>query len=47
MINKTNLANAYTEILKVLENLSYEEYSKIPENVIEFFKDNCNNEYIP
>lgn len=46
MLNKTNLANAYTEILKVLENLSYEEYSKIPENVIEFFKDNCNNRYI-
>ena len=46
MINKTNLSNAYTEILVILEHLSDEEYSKIPIEVIEFFINNRNDKYI-
>ena len=42
---KTNYANAYKEVLIVLDNLIKEDYYKIPKEYIEFLKSNCNNEY--
>ena len=42
---KTNYANAYKEVLIVLDNLIKEDYDKIPKEYIEFLKSNCNNEY--
>ena len=42
---KTNYANAYKEVLIVLDNLIKEEYDKVPKEYIEFLKSNCNNEY--
>lgn len=42
---KTNYANAYKEVLIVLDNLIKEDYNKIPKEYIEFLKSNCNNEY--
>lgn len=41
----TIYANAYKEVLVVISNLKEEDYNKIPENYIEFFKYNCNNDY--
>ena len=42
---KTNYANAYKEVLIVLDNLIKEDYNKIPKEYIEFLTNNCNNEY--
>ena len=42
---KTNYANAYKEVLVILNNLIKEDYDKIPKEYIEFLKSNCNNEY--
>ena len=44
MIN-TKYANAYKEVLAVLNNLVKEDYEKIPGEYIEFFETNCNNDY--
>lgn len=37
-------ANAYSEVLEVLNNMSKEDYNKIPKDMLEMFKTNCNNE---
>ncbi len=39
-------AKAYTEVLEVLNYFSDEEYSKIPEEKIKYFKDNMDKDYI-
>lgn len=44
MIN-SNYANAYKEVLVVLDNLVYEDYEKIPNEYINFLKSNANNAY--
>ena len=38
-------ARAYTEVVAVLNNLADEEYSRIPEKEIEFYKNNMDKEY--
>lgn len=38
-------AKAYTEVVAVLNNLADEEYSKIPKQEIEFYKNNMDKEY--
>ena len=38
-------ANAYSEVLEILKYISIEDYNKIPENKIEFYKKNANSEY--
>ena len=42
---KTNYANAYKEVLIILDNLIKEDYDKIPKEYIEFLTANCNNDY--
>ena len=42
---KTNYANAYKEVLVILDNLIKEDYDKIPKEYIEFLTANCNNDY--
>ena len=42
---KTNYANAYKEVLVILNNLITEDYNKIPREYIEFLTANCNNDY--
>ena len=42
---KTNYANAYKEVLIILNNLIKEDYNKIPKEYIEILKANCNNNY--
>ena len=42
---KTNYANAYKEVLVILDNLIKEDYNKIPKAYIEFLIANCNNDY--
>lgn len=42
---KTNYANAYKEVLVILNNLIKEDYNKIPKEYIEFLTANCNNDY--
>lgn len=44
MVN-TNYANAYKEVLIVINNLVKEDYEKIPKEYIEFLEMNCNNDY--
>lgn len=44
MVN-TSYANAYKEVLIVINNLVKEDYEKIPKEYIEFLGDNCNNDY--
>ena len=39
-------SNAYTEVLEILSHLSKEEYSKIPIDKINFFKNNMNKSYV-
>ena len=39
-------ARAYTEVLEILNYLSKEEYSKIPEEKIRYFKENMDKDYI-
>lgn len=38
-------ANAYSEVLEVLNHMSKEDYDKIPKDMIDMFQINCNNEY--
>lgn len=38
-------AKAYTEVLTILKELPREEYDKIPEEEIKFYKDNCDKDY--
>ena len=40
-------ANAYSEVLEVLNHMSKEDYNKIPKDMIDMFQINCNNEYKP
>lgn len=42
---KTNYADAYKEVLVILDNLIKEDYNKIPNEYIQFLRDNCNNDY--
>lgn len=42
---KTNYANAYKEVLVILDNLIKEDYNKIPKEYLEFLTANCNNDY--
>ena len=42
---KTNYANAYKEVLVILDNLIKEDYDKIPKEYIEFLAANCNKDY--
>lgn len=42
---KTNYANAYKEVLVILDKLIKEDYNKIPKEYIEFLTANCNNHY--
>lgn len=42
---KTKYANAYTEVYEILSFLNDEDFSKIPEDLIEVFKENRNLEY--
>ena len=39
-------ANAYTEVLEILKNISQEEYNKVPKERINLFEHNANKEYI-
>lgn len=43
MIN--TYARAYTEVLEILNHLSLEEYSKIPQEKIDFYKSNMEKDY--
>ena len=43
MIN--TYAKAYTEVLEILKYFSEEEYSKIPQEKIEFYKNNMDKNY--
>ena len=43
---KTNYANAYKEVLVILDNLKKEDYNKIPKAYIEFLTKNCNKDYV-
>lgn len=45
MIND-NYANAYTEVLEIIKYFPKEEYSKIPKEKIEYYKNNMNKDYI-
>ena len=42
---KTNYADAYKEVLVILDNLIKEDYDKIPKEYIEFRAANCNKDY--
>lgn len=44
-MTKTKYADAYTEVYEILCCLNEEEYSKIPEELIEVFEENRNLEY--
>lgn len=41
----TKYANAYKEVLIIINNLTQEDYNKIPKKYIEFLKNNCNEEH--
>ena len=42
---RTNYANAYKEVLVILDNFKKEDYNKIPKEYVEFLTANCNNDY--
>ncbi len=44
MVN-SNYANAYKEVLVILDKLIIEDYNKIPKEYIDFLRANCNNSY--
>lgn len=44
-MTKEDYPNVYKEVLVVLNNLTEEDYNKIPEEYIKFLKKNCNNDY--
>ena len=39
-------ANAYTEVLEILKNISQEDYNKVSKEKINLFEHNANKEYI-
>ena len=41
----TRYANAYTEVYGILEQLSEEDFNKIPPQVVETIRENQNSEY--
>ena len=45
MINAT-YAKAYTEVLEIIKYFPEEEYNKIPEEKIEFYKNNMDKDYV-
>ena len=45
MINST-YSRAYTEVLEIIKYFPEEEYAKIPEEKIEFYKNNMDKDYI-
>lgn len=45
MIVATNYANAYKEVLIIINNLVKQDYEKIPKKYIEYLEENCNNDY--
>jgi len=45
MINST-YAKAYTEVLEIIKYFPEEEYAKIPEEKIEFYKNNMDKDYV-
>ena len=44
-MSQTKYANAYTEVYEILNYLDEEEYSKIPEELLEVFEENRNLDY--
>ena len=42
---KTKYADAYVEVLAIINNLVEEDYKKIPVEYIEFLESNCNKDY--
>ena len=48
MMNMVDIqyANAYTEVLEILKNISQEDYNKVPKEKINLFEQNANKEYI-
>ena len=48
MMNMVDIqyANAYTEVLEILKNISQEDYNKVPKGKINLFEQNANKEYI-
>lgn len=38
--------NAYSEVLEILKYISKEDFEKLPNNLINFFKDNANKDYV-
>ena len=42
---KAKYADAYKEVLVILDTLIEEDYNKIPKEYIEYLKENCNNDY--
>ena len=44
-ITKETYANAYAEVLEIIDSLSEEAYKKIPEEVIKSFEDKANMDY--
>lgn len=45
MIN-SKYAKAYTEVLEIINHFPEEEYAKIPEDKIEFYKNNMDKDYV-
>ena len=45
MINST-YSRAYTEVLEIIKYFPEEEYAKIPEEKIEFYKNNMDKDYV-
>ena len=41
----SNYPKAYKEVLEIIKYLPKEEYERIPKEKIEFFEQNCDNEY--
>lgn len=41
-----NYANAYKEVLVIINMLIKKDYDKIPKEYIDFLQDNCNNEHV-
>ena len=42
----SNLANAYSEVLDILNYIEIEFKQKIPKDMIQMFKDECNKDYL-
>ena len=46
MMNNEKYAKAYTEVVEIISHFPKEEYEKIPEEKIEFYKNNMDKNYI-